>query len=118
MNKNKGKGGLKIRAYVTDEVFPIVGLKVVVSTISGDNKIIFYEGETDESGMIKELFLPAPAANDNDLVVPTATTYSIETTYVPDNKIQSFPINMYDGVCVVQNIVIIPDVKENRIYGN
>lgn len=112
-----GIGGLKIRAYGANEAIPISGLRVVVSTVYENNKFIFFDGYTDSSGMINKIELPTPIGSLNDLVIPDSITYSIDAIYEPDNSEKIFNINLYDGVCVLQNIGIIPEVKENG-YGN
>lgn len=108
-----GIGGLKIRAYGANEAIPISGLKVIVSTIYENDKFIFYDGYTDSSGMINKIELPAPISDPDDLVIPSSITYSIDVIYEPDNSERIFNINLYNGVCVLQNIGIIPEVKEN-----
>jgi hypothetical protein len=109
---NPGVGGLKIRAYGANEAIPISGLKIVVSTIYKNTKLIFFDGITDDSGMISRLELPAPKYDQDDLIVPLSITYSIDAIFVPDNSEQIFNIKLYDGICVLQNIGIIPSIKE------
>ena len=67
--------------------------------------------------MINKLELPAPISDPDDLVIPSSITYSIDVIYEPDNSERIFNINLYNGVCVLQNIGIIPEVKENG-YGS
>ena len=110
LENNKGSGGLLIRAYAANEAIPIEGMKIIVSTIFNDVKIIFFEGVTDNSGMIKRLQLPAPATDPNDLNVPKKTVYQIEVPYILNNTNMEYSVNIYDGVCVIQNINPIPNV--------
>jgi hypothetical protein len=117
LRENPGVGGLKVRAYGANEAIPISGLKIVVSINYNDYKFIFFDGETDNSGMIEKIELPTPKYNMDDLVVPKSITYLIDVKYALDNSEQSFNVNMYDGVCVLQNISITPNAKE-REYGN
>jgi hypothetical protein len=107
IKKNPGTGNLKIRAYSASEAIPVVGLNIIVSSIISGKKIIFYNGITDASGMIPTIKLPCPSLLDN-LEIPNTVKYDIEV--VGGN---TFSVNMYDGVCVVQNINYIGDV-----YGN
>ncbi len=114
MEDNPGKGTLMIRASAAKEAIPIPNLKITVSKIIENYNVIFYEGETDNSGMINNLSLPAPEANTNDLIIPKSTTYII--TAKNNNQEQTYTINMYNNICVVQNINIIPQMKERRSY--
>ena len=111
IKENPGIGRLKIRAYAASEALPVSNLKIVVSSIISDTKVIFYEGFTDTSGMIPNISLPAPSLIDN-LEVPKTIKYDIEASM--NNSVSNFSINMYDGICVVQNINFVPG--EN--YGN
>lgn len=111
IKKNPGVGNLKIRAYAASEALPVSGLNIVVSSIISNTRIIFYSGVTDASGMIPTIKLPAPSLIDN-LEIPNTITYDIEA-FMGNNK-SNFSVNIYDGVCVVQNINFVPG--EN--YGN
>lgn len=108
IKENPGSGNLKIRAYAASEALPVSGLNIVVSSIIFGKKIIFYNGVTDSSGVIPTISLPAPSLIDN-LEIPKTIKYDIE---VVENK-KIFSVNMYDGVCVVQNINYIGDVNGN-----
>lgn len=111
IKENPGIGRLKIRAYAASEALPVSNLKIVVSSIISSTKVIFYEGFTDTSGMIPNISLPAPSLIDN-LVVPKTIKYDIEASM--NNNTSNFSINMYDGICVVQNINFVP----GEDYGN
>ena len=108
INENSGIGKLKIRAYAASEALPVSGLKIIVSSIIYGKKIIFYSGVTDSSGVIPTIELPCPNLIDN-LEIPKTIKYDIE---VVENK-KVFSIDMYDGVCVVQNINYIGDNNGN-----
>lgn len=118
IKENEGEGYLRIRAYGASEAVPIEGMKIVVSTLLENNtKVIFYEGETDSSGMIERLRLPAPKRGDDNLVMPKWTVYDISATY--DGKEEKFKVNLYDDICVQQIINITPDTLVRGFnYGN
>ena len=97
-----GKGNLKIHAYAASEALPVSGLHIIVSTSIEGNKVVFFDGETDASGMIQTLSLPTTLLELNNLEVPIGTSYLIEA----ENS--NYSVNLYDGVCVVQNINYIP----------
>ena len=108
---NTGKGYLKIRAYAANQALPISNLKVVVSKTIGNNNIIFYEGKTNSSGVIERITLPAPKRDNDDLIVPSSTTYDIKATYEKDNTTSIYPVNIYDNIYVVQTINIVPTMS-------
>ncbi len=113
ISENPGIGKLKIRAYAASEALPVSNLNIVVSTIIDNNNVVFFRGKTDTSGMIPSISLPAPKLEISNLQVPKTTTYKIEA-YKDINNISNFNVDMYDGICVVQNINFVPG--EN--YGN
>ena len=113
MKAYPGKGNLKIRAYAASEALPVSHLKIQVSTLFHQDTIIFFEGETDASGMIDSLSLPAPLLTVNNLEVPETITYQVKASM--DSFSQEFSIKMYDGICVLQNINYVP---RGGLYGN
>ena len=113
MMNHPGRGNLKIRAYEASEALPVSGLKIVVSTEVGNDRIIFFEGETDVSGMIETLSLPTPALDLNNLEVPATITYQIIAT-TSGAVSQQFFVKMYEGICVVQNINFVPGGQDGN----
>lgn len=109
LEENPSEGKLRIRAYAASEAVPIKGLKIVISKIIDNNNVIFFEGYTDESGLIEEISLPAPALNIDNLIKPLKTTYDIKASYLPDNIMQTYSVNIYENICVIQNIIIVPE---------
>lgn len=107
---NSALGYLKIRAYAASQAIPISGLKVIISKIIGDDEVIFFEGVTNESGVIDNILLPVPRLNLLSSDVPQATEYNIITIYSPDNIRRVYKVNIYDNIHVVQNINIVPDM--------
>lgn len=109
IKENPMTGSLRIRAYAASQAIPIQGLKVMITTDIDNDKIIFFEGFTDSSGVIDGIKLPAPKLEPDNLDVPNKTTYEIMATYVPDNVTKIYYVNMYEDICVVQNINIVPE---------
>lgn len=107
---NPGEGYLKIRASSTNQAMPISGLKIIVSTIIGNDNVIFFEGVTNESGVIKKISLPTPKSDKDDLIAPKSITYDIEAI-APNNTKSNFQVKMYDGINVIQNINVVPNMS-------
>ena len=55
--------------------------------------------------------------NDN-LVVPEKTEYEIEVLYKPDGIKSLYKVNLYEDVCVMQDINIVPEIKVGGFNGN
>lgn len=115
MIENTGRGILNIRASFANQALPITNLKVVVSKEIENYNVIFYEGVTNISGLIEKISLPTPPKENDDLIAPKSTTYKITTLY--NNREYTYVVNMYDGICVVQNINIVPS-NERKYYVN
>lgn len=115
---NEGEGFLNIRAYGASEAVPIANMDIEVSTMLGDNsKLIFFNGKTDSSGMIKKLSLPAPTYGSDNLIAPKKTVYDIRASY--EGNILNFKVNLYDGICVQQIINFVPNsLIRGFYYGN
>ena len=111
LKENPMKGYLKIRAYAASEAVPISGLNVVVSKEIGGNKVIFFEGVTDNSGVIEGITLPTESLNNDGLLAPNGTEYIINTLYKKDNIEGIYKVNIYENVYVVQTIRIVPKMK-------
>ena len=111
INSNPGIGYLKIRASAASQALPISNLKIVVSKTIGNNKIIFFEGTTNSSGVIERIELPAPKQNTDDLTPPSSITYDINATYEPDNLDDIYKVNIYENIYVIQRINVVPTLN-------
>ena len=108
LKQNPGRGSLRIRAFAANQAIPIEGLRVIISKNIDGNRVIFFEGYTNESGVIEKIKLPTPKLDVNNLSVPNKATYNISTTYIPNNLNNNYNVDMYEDVCVVQDINIVP----------
>ena len=108
---NPSIGYLKVRASAASQALPISGLKIVVSKTIDNNRVIFFEGTTNSSGVIEKITLPAPKQNADDLVAPSSTTYDIYATYEPDNLNDIYQVNIYENIYVLQRINIVPTLN-------
>ena len=108
IKNNPSNATLNIRASSANFAVPVEGVKIIVSKTIDNYKVIFFEGLTDESGMINQIILPTPSIVENDLDIPNATPYDIEAIYEKDNVDNKYVVLMYPGICVIQNINLIP----------
>ena len=110
LEDNPGRGYLSIRAYAASQAIPISGLKIVVSTVIDNNKVLFFEGSTNTSGVIEGISLPAPLLK-SDLTIPNKVIYQVEATYPENNLSKVYDVNMYDNISVIQNISVVPNMN-------
>ena len=111
INDNSGYGYLRIRAYAASGALPISGLRVIVSKVVDDNKIVFFDGVTNNSGIVEKITLPTPKLDTDNQLVPRTITYDIEAIYEPDNIERMYLVNMYENVYAVQNINVVPTIN-------
>ena len=107
LKDNPGYGYLKVRASSASEAMPVSGVNIVVSLNYKDEEIIFFNGKTNESGVIEKIKLPTPVLDENNLVKPSKLIYTIRAEY--KDFLNTYNVSMYEGVCVVQNINIPVD---------
>ena len=121
VKSNLSSGILNIRAYAANEAIPISGLRIIVSKNINNLKVVFFEGATDNSGMINQISLPAPLIDSNNLETPLGTEYNIEAIYDPSNMSSFYKVLIYANISVLQNINIVPSVRimgGNTVYGS
>lgn len=104
LKDNPGYGYLKVRASMASEAVPVSDVNVVISLNYKDENIIFFEGKTNESGVIEKIKLPTPFLDDNNLIRPNKIVYTLDVRY--NDFRNTYSVAMYEGVCVVQNINI------------
>ena len=109
LNSNPSLGFLKIRAYAASGAVPISGMRVIVSKDIGGNKVIFFDGMTNESGVIEKISLPVPRMSSDNMISPVITSYDIDTSYEGESRL--YKVNMYDNIYVVQNINVTPNIS-------
>ena len=108
ISENPGTGRLKIRATAARGAIPISGVSVVIFKMIDEYKVIFYEGITDQSGMIDCISLPTPNVGMDDLVVPTSASYYLDIIDDANQINEEYDIKVYDGICTMQNINVVP----------
>ena len=113
IRNNPGKANLKIRAFTASEALPLVGIHIVVRTMVGEDEFIFFDGETDSSGMVDTLSLPTPSMISDNLEVPSSILYEIVAESKSMNMNRLYQVRMYDGICVIQNVELFPEWGNN-----
>lgn len=111
LKENPGRGTLKIRATSANEALPIKDVNIVVSKKIGNNTIIFFDGQTDDSGMINNIKLPTPTAIQSDEEPPNFTSYQLHAVYNPDKFDKYYDVSLCCGFSVIQYINITPSIE-------
>ena len=113
---NPSKAFVKVRASSINEALPIKDLEVSISKKIGDNTVIFFEGKTDESGMINDITIPAPIRVKTNEDVPEFTKYELNANYPKENFSKTYTISVCCGITIVQHINVTPYANQERNY--
>ena len=117
LEDNPSIGYLNIRAYAANEALPIADLEVIVYKEINNNKITFYRGKTDTSGIIRKIELPTKTLSNNDLEDPNYEDYNVVALY--NNNELIFKVRIYENIEVLQNISIVPNLRlDGSLYGS
>ena len=106
INNNSGKGVLKIEASTASEAYPLKGVEIIISKTLGDNKIIFFKGSTNDSGIIDGIILPTKEINKeiNDVSDIVFTTYDLLASYPKYDLNKNYDVTIFDNIKVIQPI--------------
>lgn len=103
LQKNPYVGNLKVQAFRGDQAYPVPGVAVTVSRDFADGNRTFFEGVTDENGIIDGITLPA-APRDESLIPddpPTTAVYDLAASH-PDYRPVNVPVEIYEGITSIQ----------------
>lgn len=108
IKENSGEGILKIQAYTANQAYPLEGVNIKIFKEINGNKVIFFSGKTDSSGIIDNINLPAKPAKEfvNEKADIVYTVYEIEATYPKNNIKKNYQVSIYDNIKVIQPIRI------------
>jgi len=111
MTNNPDNSNLKIQASRANSAMPVADVEVIISHIIDEYKVIFFDGKTNESGIIENISLPVPKLDTNDMNIPLSTTYNIEAIYTKENIDVLYKAKMFSGIDAIQNININPNIE-------
>lgn len=117
IKNNSEMGILKVMAFTAYQAIPIEGVEVLITKDFGNNKVLFYRGYTDSSGIIDNIMLPAPVSGYSlaDAKISNYTLYDLTAIKSDYDTIKNYTIGMFGNIKVIQNIKMIPkvDLEEN-----
>ena len=110
LNQNPAKGTLKIQAFTARQALPVPGGHVIVSKRLGDENHVFFEGTTDESGLIDDITLPAPmrGSSEKPFQPHPFALYDIQAEH-PSYRQQDLKYGaIFEGIKSIQPIDLMP----------
>lgn len=108
LQQNPYKGYLKVQAFRGDQTYPVPGVVVTVSREFADGKRVFFEGVTDENGILDGIDLPAAPRGES--LVPddplTTAVYDLSARH-PLYRDVDVPIEIYEGITAIQPLRLL-----------
>lgn len=110
LNENPAQGMLKIQAFTARQTLPVPGAHIIVSKRIGDENHVFFEGTTDESGIIDGITLPAPerASSEKPFQPHPFTLYDIHADHPAYRQKNLHYGAIFDGIKSIQPIDLFP----------
>ncbi len=106
MKENQGFGTLKIQTLLGNSYLPISGVKIEVYKIFEKEKKIFFQGTTEESGLLDGISLPTQKRREDYL--NGATIYQIQATHPHYETYTIYEVSIYDEIKSLQKIEMFP----------
>ncbi len=109
---NPDLGYLKIMAFTAYQAIPIPNTEILITKDIGNNRVIFFKGATDSSGIIDNIALPAPPSGYSSTNHKTSsyTFYHLTAIHKDFESIKQYEIALFGNLKIIQYIKMIPSV--------
>ncbi len=106
INMNQGQGILKVEASVASGAYPLSGVNIKIYKDFGSDRVIFFDGETNDSGIIDNIILPTKELEKeiNEVSDIDFTTYDLVATYSKYDLDKTYDVSIFDDIKVIQPI--------------
>lgn len=109
LRENDREGELKIQAFKARMAYPVPNVSISVSRSFSDGEHVFFEGRTDESGIIDRIRLPAPPIiNSLSSRMPDNTAVYTVRAFSPDYDDITRLVEIFEGIKSIQPLAMIP----------
>ncbi len=108
LSENPYTGYLKVQAFRGEQAFPVPDVQVRITRNFTDGERVFFEGATDQNGIIDGITLPAPSA-ENSLMPngPINTAVYTLTAQHPIYRAVRIPFAVYEGITAIQPLQLL-----------
>ena len=111
IKENSDIGNLKVQVFTAYGAIPISDTSIVVYKDIEEYRVVFFQGNTDSSGIISDIKLPAPPMVVSNEEVPIYTIYNMTAFHMGFETLKSYTIGMLGGVNVIQYVKMLPEVN-------
>ena len=110
--KNSAVGYLKVIVSTATDALPLEGAKVKVYKDIGENQIVFFQGQTNSSGVIDDISLPCPkSVSLGSLEIPEYELYQLDVSLDGYQSVYNYSVGVFQNIKVIQDISMIPIVN-------
>lgn len=120
IQENSAIGHLKIQSFTAYQAIPISDVEIIITKDVGNQKVLFFKGYTDSSGIIENIELPAPPpVSSSDLnAAPAYTKYDLTAIHQEYETIKKYQIGMFGDIKVIQYIKMTPEIEIAEVNQN
>lgn len=111
LKENPESGILKVQVFMANQAIPIANVNILIEKEISNVTLDFFNGMTNESGIIEAISLPAPKIEDND--IPKYVSYQLIVKHPNYQGPTTYTIPIYSGQKMLQYVVLKPLSKEN-----
>ena len=101
LTNHPGRGTLRVQVSTAEGTFPVAKAQVEVSVRVQGVAVLLYRQESDESGIVQGLVLPAmplSASQNPNTAASSATVYRVTIRHPSFTAILDRPVDIYDTI--------------------
>lgn len=112
IKENPSTGFLKVQVFTAYGAIPVPDTAILITKDIEEYKVIFFQGNTDSSGTISDIELPAPEAVPISApeVAPKYTLYDMTAINEGYESLKKYSIAMFGDVRIIQYVKMTPVV--------
>ncbi len=120
IEENPSTGNLKVEVFTAYKAIPIPDTRILVTKDIDGQKVLFFSGLTDSSGMISDIELPSPEENTNFKPGDDAeyAIYDVTAIHEGYERIKKYDVAIFGNTGVIQYIKMIPEIEMEGIDQN
>ena len=109
MRSNSDFGYLKVQTMGASGAVPVKNALVTVYKDIGEENVVFFEGRTDDSGVIENIILPAPGGDNLD--TPVVSLYELRIMHPDYLSVDRYSFGVISGIKDIEYIEMSPIVN-------
>lgn len=112
ISNNPKEGTLKVMVFTASQAIPIENTEITITKDIGNNKVLFFRGLTNESGVIDNIKLPAPNSNSEEKFASSNyTLYDLNATSTSYEVIKKYTVAMFGDIKIIQYVKMTPNIN-------